>query len=278
RPSGPDQLPSELPTWATAPLDDAQVDLLNTWGGSSRSWEDEEAFLRAHEASLRSPELIAAIELLEQLFCENPLPARAHALLDELDADGFDAVLTRRRRAYDLSRAIGGWIATPTWAHSRNYLEGHIDILKSSQVVTMLAEQASSSPAAAQHLGILLLLEHMPMEEVYDVVTDETVAVDEAAAALEAGRGDELQAVMLASPGLRRLPFFGPLFLAGLSLFAGDLEGTANLAHEAATQGNNTQCRAAASRLGALGRTRPDLQQPAARLAALLVADATARP
>jgi hypothetical protein len=194
-------------------------------------------------------------------------------ILTEITERGLDTVLTELRTSQQQADLINGWLNTPTWTASRDYLREHPTLATDPGTAAFLQE-LPDDPVIDQHLAILHLAQAMPLDDVYDAVTDPTMGIDAAMAAVETGDAPRIIGLLHAVPSLTTTPFVTPYLAAVLTVLTdtsgNDTPHPADLISEAATQGTDTQRQAGAARLRRLARRHPDstaaLEELATRL------------
>ncbi|MFE6866779.1 hypothetical protein ACFVFS_09495, partial [Kitasatospora sp. NPDC057692] len=256
-----------LAGWATDPIPESDLILLNAWASLS-DWLGTETFLRAHAEHLRSPEYRHHLRLADALFPENPRTALLTHLLDDIEDRGLTTVLADGRRAYEASALLSAWIATPTWAESRDFHLAHRDELHAPDVMAMIS-QMDSQPVVSQHLGILRIAEAGSIDLAYAVVVDPAVASAVATAAVEEADLDLLAAVAAAGQQVLESAQ-GPLFAMLLAVAADSADSARRIAARIVENSAPVQREAYAIHLRELARRRPDLAEPAGELAEVL--------
>ncbi|MDX3732857.1 hypothetical protein [Streptomyces caniscabiei] len=237
-----------LPDWAVAPLPDDVLELLNQWVRAT-DWPTVEAFLHAHADRLRQPDFRRGLQLAADLFPESPDIDDLTDFLDQVEAEGLDVILDRGRQDNEVRQTLDAWIATPTWAESKDFLDGHDSILRTPEVQALLA--GADAPEAHQHLAILQLTEGLSADQVYEIVTDPDVATEASFAAVDQADVSLMRRVVTAHPAL--LTGITGAFFATVSAVAGGATDQARqLAQAIAEHGTDTQRRAYAIRLRAL--------------------------
>lgn len=115
------------------------------------------------------------------------------------------------------------------------------------------------------------------MAEVYDAVTDLSMAVDTAMGIVDQGDESTLEALFLAAPQLSQVPFVTPFLIAVRAVLTGaePAQEMSDLIDSAAEKGNDTQRAAGVARLRRLARRRPEHARALNGLADIL-AEATA--
>jgi hypothetical protein len=81
------------------------------------------------------------------------------------------------------------WLETPTWSDSRRFLQDHSELASEPRTVAALEAGAEDDPGIAQHLDIARLATRKPIGEVFDAVTDLSMAVEAAMSVVEQGDG-----------------------------------------------------------------------------------------
>jgi hypothetical protein len=120
--------------------------------------------------------------------------------------------------------------------------------------MALLAE--SDEPVAQQHLAILqLITTGIPVESVFQIVTDSSSATDEALAAIEKADLQRLHRVVMANPSAAQVPGSGPLLLAVMALASDQPDAALQAVEEAAATSSETQRRAHIIRLRRLAAT-----------------------
>jgi hypothetical protein len=250
----PDPRWATLPAWARLPIADDTLAAVNAWAAAA-SWNDREtAVTRFAVLSERRTE----IDVLAALHPENPTLRELGTILDEISADGSSAVFARHRAGAAFAGLLNGWLTTPTWTESRDYLTLHPELPTDPRTRAVLEASAADDEEIARHLAILNLLARGGLADVYDIVIDPAVAADEATAAATLGDLARLTDIWNAAPALVGTPFVGAFLASIRALLTGDADQTAELAAAAASQASHAQRAAAAARLRRLRRARPD--------------------
>lgn len=269
----------ELPGWARRPLPDDLFTVLNTWLGAT-SWAERQSLLRENLdlGSSRHEEL----RLAQMLYPEVTSLAELATIIDDIAARGADTVLTELGAIHAHADLLRRWLDTPTWTASRALLRQEPGLLSDPRTLTAL-ENAADDPVIAQHLGIARLATRMPIDEVYDLVIDVSMAVDAAMAYVENGDRAAIGDVLLTTPHLAQLPFVAPFLLAVHaaltdSALAPPPDQVADLAQAAAEQGTDTQRGAAAARLRRLARQNPAHDEALQTIIATITAPAHDEP
>ncbi|WP_045875851.1 tetratricopeptide repeat protein [Pseudofrankia sp. DC12] len=246
-----------LPAWATLRAREDTIDAIRAWAAVG-SWNEREQILAAAAPLLTQPDRRNEVAVLAVINPEHQPIQNLAAMLDEIVADGLDAVLQRYGEAAAFKELLEGWLNAPTWADSRDYLTAHPELTTDPRTHATLVANAAKNPVAAQHLGILNLLANRTTDDVFDIVIDPTVAIDEATDAATIGDAATLSHLRAAAPAIDQAPFSGP-FLAGIqALLTGDPSNAVTAITSAISQGTALQRGAATARLRRLRRTRPD--------------------
>ncbi|WP_460369268.1 hypothetical protein, partial [Actinocorallia lasiicapitis] len=266
------------PSWATRLLTDLEVERLNRWLATP-DWATQAAFLRAEHADLSSMEGRAGLDAARARYPDSAGLQRLADLLDAINADGLETVLEAVSTAQARADLVQRWITAKNWTESRAYLRAHRDALRQPEVAEYLGRL--DSPAAAQHRAILSLLAKLDLDEIFDAITDLTVAADHAHQFLEKGNLDLLAVLRDAAPALTSDAFLAP-FLASVAAVlaasddgASDPEAWMRAAGEAAT---DTQRGAGIARLRRLARRNPGRAQALNELIGVLETPAAGEP
>ena len=244
-----------LPQWATSPIPDEHVDLINLWA-AQRSWPAIDAFLNEHADTVQQKNFRASLALIADLFPDNPAPASLTALLAEIDRDGLDTVLAAGRARHHRTELLQAWIATPAWDQSASFLQEHNAELTTPQIRALLAEN-SENAACRQHLAILALADDMPLDEVYQIITDTTVATEHALDLIESADLDQLALILAATPEAAE-GVTGAFIQTVIALATGNHDAARQLAELIAEHGKPSQREAFAIRLRAFASRQPD--------------------
>ncbi|MFE5600148.1 hypothetical protein ACFQ8O_13280, partial [Streptomyces coelicoflavus] len=240
-----------MPDWAVAPLPDDVLELLSSWGRTG-DWPSAEAFLHAHADRLRQPDFRSGLDLAALLFPENPaIDSLAH-VLDHVDAEGLDTVLSRGRHDHEVRQTLTEWVATSTWTQSKEFLDEHAGTLNTPEVMALLA--GSDTPGARQHLAILQLTEALSTDRIYEIVTDPDIATEHAFAALDVADVPLMRRILAACPALLTgiTGITGAFFTTVAAAADGNTEVADRLSRAIAEHGTDTQRHAYAIRLRAL--------------------------
>ena len=216
--------------------------------------------------------------MIRALYTEADDLAELTEILASIKSRGLDAVLDEMRAANHRADIVRQWLATPTWSASQEFLTTHPQLLSDPHVLDLLQANLDE-PVIQQHVGILQLATRKGLAEVYDLVTDLSMAVDSAMEAVESGDLATLTDLAMVSPGLNRIPFTAPYLASIYRALAThhDPDATPVAANEpvelmkqAAKQGSETQRRAGVARLRRLARRHADLAPALDHLASIL--------
>ncbi|GHE65585.1 hypothetical protein GCM10017771_89240 [Streptomyces capitiformicae] len=260
-----------LPDWATSPLPDAAIELVNEWAAAS-DWHHAEAFLRAHGEQLMAPGLRHDLQVTAAIFPGHAEIGNLTGLLDAIDSHGIEQILAGGRRTHDARLALRSWLGTDDWQTSKDFLDEPEIAVHSPEAKGLLRH--ARSQVADQHLAILELSEVMPTDEVYAIVVDQGTAVEQAYQAIERADIQALRRILAAHDG----PVSGApaaLFEAVNHLADGDTEAARRLAVLLARNGAFNQRTAYAILLRALASHDPDFLF-AEELADIVASDGTA--
>ncbi|WP_327681775.1 hypothetical protein [Kitasatospora sp. NBC_00458] len=252
-----------LPGWATDPLPKEFIGLLDVWGGQE-GWPDVERFLHDHADRLRTPAGRDHLRLAGEMFPEDSDIADLTRVLDDIDALGLPAVLAAGRREHDAMALAAAWTALPTWTESQAFHAAHRSELHDPRFSEVLSQV--DDPEVRRHLAIVRLARVMPLQQVYGIVADPDLAVDEALAAVEAADLDRLGAVEAACPELLDHTH-GGLFALVILLGLGRTDATREIAAVIIEHGGDVQREAYAVHLRNLARRLPELAPLAGELA-----------
>jgi tetratricopeptide (TPR) repeat protein len=268
-------LSERLPAWVTTDIPDPVVDILNRWL-AARDWADREALIRATAAALLTDNGQSGIALACFLYPDADDLTELTTLLEQIRLDGLEPVLSARQDAHAHAADLRAWLATPTWEQSRTFLREHPDLVSDPRTLAVL-ESAEKDPMASQHLAILRLIQSDTagsLDDVYDAITDPTVAADLAMTCLEHLDTTTLDNLLHAAPNLLRTAFVGPYLLAARSaLSAPENTAQANpspMIELAIQTGTTTQRAAGATRLRRIARRRPTAATALEEMAAQL--------
>ena len=260
------RLCDSLPGWATRAIASDTIAAIAAWADAS-SWADREAVVAESGSVLLDPARRVEIDTLVSLCPDNTAAREVAETLDEITADGLTEVARRRRDDEAFQRSLAGWLASQTWAESREYVVTHPDLVDDPRTHTRLA--AAGDPTSTLHLGILRLLGRREAVDVFDIVEDEATGAEEAMSAVARGDAETLADLLLAAPYLAGLPFMGSFLAAVRVLLTGDARQAADLARAGAGLGSDGRRAAVVVRLRRLRRLRADLAAPIDQLVAL---------
>ena len=270
--------PAGLPTWATAQLPESVVAMLNDWLAAA-DWTQQENFLRTSSVKLLTPESQDALSLTAALHPELAKLTRLSSILAEIASRGIDPVLADLGATHRHLDLVQNWIATPTWTESQDFLAAHPELITDSRTVDVM-RAGTGDRVIAQHIAIIRLCQRMPIAEVYDLVTDVSMAADAAMTAAEAGDDTTLAYIWAAAPDLARTPFAAPYLTAVHMVLQESPERDVSEENEgsdpgrlmeiAAEQGTEAQRAAGSARLRRLARNQPRHAKSVGRLAEIL--------
>jgi hypothetical protein len=245
-----------LPVWATAPLPQPHLDLVNSFGQAD-DWPSIKRILTLHHDILRSAEFRQTLTAFRALYVDNPVAGQLAALLDEIDDFGLDPILAHYQADHDRRALLNDWISTTTWPESFAFLDDHAATLTGTEFRELLAEDESE--IAQQHLAILDLVTQFPIERVQAIVVDANTAEEAAFDAIEQGNLTLLKAISMASVALQDREITSAI-IAVIDLVATDSpEQASTLARQIAEHATKVQRRANAIRLTALRQRKPEL-------------------
>ncbi|MGH3935294.1 MAG: hypothetical protein ACRDS1_10020 [Pseudonocardiaceae bacterium] len=246
-----------LPVWASAPLPDAHLDLVNAYAQAD-GWPSARAVLHDDGEILTSPQFRTTLTALAGLYLTNPVPNDLLGLLDEIDESSIENAFTVRDADYQRRALLNTWINTPTWAESLDYYRQYHTELTTADTRTILA--SVDDDTARQHLAILDLTGVMSAEQVYSLVTEADAAEDAALSAIEQGDLSLLETIATAATtALHTRPSTWGLLCAVLLIAADQPDPAHDLAHQLAEQASPLQRRAHTIRLRALRNHHPGL-------------------
>jgi len=263
-----------LPAWAREPLPDQLLETLNRWTNAP-GWASREDLLRECHADLLDDPGQRALHLAEALYSEVEEIPELRWVLGQIAEHGLEPVLAEMRAGHAHTELLDQWLAAATWADSHEFARRHPQLLADPRTAATL-EAHPDDPMLVQHLGIVRLAARLPLDDVYDLVIDPTMAVDAAMGAVEEGDVATLTGLLLAAPHLGSVPFAGPYLLGTLLALsdAADQGGAEEQMRSAADQGTETQRAAGAARLSSLARRLPHLADRLILLAGILTASA----
>ena len=169
---------------------------------------------------------------------------------------GYDTVLAAGGARHHRTELLQAWIATPTWDQSANFLQEHNAELANTHTRDLLASY-SDDDACQRHLAILYLADNKPVEEVYQIVTDTTVATEHALDLIESADLNQLALVLAAAPKAAK-GITGAFIQTAIALATGNHDAARRLAELIAEHGNPSQREAFAIRLQAFASHQPD--------------------
>ncbi|HET8681286.1 MAG TPA: tetratricopeptide repeat protein [Micromonosporaceae bacterium] len=263
-----------LPAWACEPLPDQLLETLDRWT-SAPGWASREELLRECHAGLLSAPGQHALQLAEALYPEVEEIAGLRWVLGRIAEHGLEPVLADQRAGHDHAELLGQWLDTATWTDSHELARRHPQLLADPRTAETL-EAGPDDPMLVQHLGIVRLAARLPLDDVYDLVIDPTMAVDTAMDAVEEGDAAMLAELFRAAPHLGTMPFVAP-YLFGTLLVLSDAagqDGADEQMRSAAGEGTQAQRAAGAARLRRLARRLPHLAGRLTALAGVLTAPA----
>ncbi|MFB7476892.1 hypothetical protein [Kitasatospora sp. NPDC056184] len=255
-----------LPGWATAPFAPDTAGLISAWATRS-GWPDEEEFLRAHAGRLTGPEGREQLRLFAELSPLEGLLTDLVETLDTIDAHGLTDVIDAGRRHHEAVTLLQSWLDTPDWSADQAFHASHWDQLHDPYVSSVLA--SGEDPDSQQHFAVLRLAGRVPLDTVYEVVTDAEAARDQALQALEASDIDALDAIIGCNRGVAETPS-GPQFLLVILIASDDADLARRLAPVIVKGSTPLQCEAFAIHLRNLARRLPDLAPLAEELAGVI--------
>jgi hypothetical protein len=254
------QLPSlsgtTLPHWATAPITDQHLALVNATGRACH-WPELRATIDEHNQVLFDPDIRAALTALIVLYPENPVPVALMALLDQIDQSGLEATLQYRQDAHDRVTLARDWVNAGSWAESLAFHRAHQTALATPEMRDLLS--AYDDDTVRQHAAILTVADWLPIDALYALVTDPDAAEDAALHAVEEGHVDRLAALMTASPALRSKEVTMALLEAVQALAVGQSDRARELVTEISGHAGPAQRQAYAVHLRGLHRHNAQL-------------------
>ncbi|MFD1541522.1 tetratricopeptide repeat protein [Nonomuraea guangzhouensis] len=266
----PADLANRLPGWAVVPVPVPVREVLEHW--SDAGGDERERLLRAHHARLSGHEADQALRAVEILCPDDPAPGQLRPLLAAIADQGLEAALADDRAARRHQTDLAGWLATATWTESFDHLRAHPGLLGDPRTIAVL-QVRSADPAIAQHLAIVRLCARYKHAEVYDIVTDPTIATHRALQAAEIFDAALLDDVLTAAPDLAELSYVAPYLQALKGLLDGNSEGITEALGDAAVQGTAIQRASGAARLRRMADQRPDASSALLQAAKTLAAD-----
>lgn len=244
-----DPVPDGLPSWASGPIPDLDLDLAEAWGGAT-TWSGGAAVLRERSEVVTGPTLSETVEILLMLHPGDQRLTGLEAVHQDIVQRGLSQVLGDLIAQDEVQTLIDDWISIDTWPESFAFLGEHADQLRTDEVVQQLI--ASQNPTSFQHAAILTLCETTARQQIEELVTDASATADLALDALEAGNLGRVHLLTLANPQTLELPGTGAVLQAVLLLAAGDQDLAAAAAKTAAETATEDQRRDHIIRLGHL--------------------------
>lgn len=217
-----------------------------------------------------------SLSVIADLFPEDSTPTSLAALLAYIDGRSLDSVLASGRAAYDDAELLEAWIATPTWEESASFLQEHRIELTTPRIRELL-EGNSNDETCRQHLAILDLTDIMPLQEVYQIVTDTAIASERALDLVETGDLDQFALTLAATPSTVIEGITGAFLQTVIALVNQDHDAARQLAALIAEHGNPSQREAFAIRLRPLASHLPD-QAPVLDIADIIMPDPADMP
>ena len=257
-----------LPQWATSPIPSEHVDLINLGAAAQHGWPAIDTFLSEHADACQQNNFRASLALIADLFPEDPALASLTALLAKIDENGLNTVLAAGRTRHHGVELLQAWITTPTWDQSASFLEEHKAELINIQARDLLASNGDDA-ACRQHLAILYLADNMPVDEVYQIVTDTTVATEHALDLIETADLNQLPLILAATPEAAE-GITGAFIRTVIALATENYEAARRLAEAIAEHGNANQREAFAIRLRAFASHQSN-PAPALDIAEIIV-------
>jgi hypothetical protein len=246
---------------------DGDIELVNLWA-TQYGWPATDAFLTEHVGVLQSDRFRVSLSVIADLYPDDPLLASLAAVLSDVDSHGLEVVLASGRAAHADAELLGTWMATPTWDDSASFLQEHRDELTTARMRALLAAD-SEEETSGQHLAILYLTDTLPLEQVYQIVTNPAIADEHALDLVESGDLDQLGLTLAAAPSIATEGITG-IFLQTVVALANQDDDTARqFAALIVEHANLNQRKAFAIRLRALARHLPD-QSPALVVASII--------
>jgi len=248
---------SELPGWATAPISDTQLALVNS-AGAAADWPALRTVIEEHTDVLLARATRAALGALTYLVPDHRAAHLLLDLLDEIAAVGLPATLQDHQHDHDRLSLLLEWMRTPSWEASFAFHHEHQASLATAEVRAQLADLDDDT--ARQHKAILDLTDMFALDSVYAVVTDPNAAEEAALDSIENGRLDQLAPLATASTSLHRREPTMALLAAVLMLADGQPAEAKELIQQIAEHIESTQRRAYVVHLRGLEGHYPDLQ------------------
>jgi hypothetical protein len=146
---------------------------------STTTWDDSQAFLVAHDATLLTDMAEATLEHLIDLTPGQPQVVLHLAILQAARSHGIDAAYTVLGESVvrqALTERLAGWVAsTPRWEESRRFLEEHSTELLTDEAEDILQTLADQNPDTLEliaHLGLLALCQSDGVEAAYALLEE----------------------------------------------------------------------------------------------------------
>lgn len=245
-----------LPLWATAPVPESHVALVNTIGHSP-DWPTAREALNSNRDILTTAAFATSLEVILALQPGDTMLDMIVQVLREIAQSGADAYFAQQEVLHTHRTLLEAWIGTNTWAESAEFYRQHKVALAADDCKSVLLN--IDSGLAKQHLAILDLGATMGTDELFAIVADPSVAEEAALNAIEAGDLDRMATIAVAAARLQARPMSWALVKALLLLAEDELDHAVILCQQIAEHGNPMQRRAHAARLRALRRHRPQL-------------------
>ena len=109
----------------------------------------------------------------------------------DIESNGLEVTVASHRALYHYDELLRAWIGTTTWTESAAFFQKHNAELIRPQIRKLLSYN-SKDPDYRQHLAILYLADNLPPDEVYQIVTDVSVASERALDLVESGDLNQL--------------------------------------------------------------------------------------
>ncbi|MBV9312164.1 MAG: hypothetical protein JO100_00200 [Pseudonocardia sp.] len=245
---------ADLPIWATLALSDELVDLADSW--MSGEWPERRRILTDQRHLVDR----CALRALATVYCDRPALREWLDLLDAIDQDGPETVISAMDSTHATMKLVSEWISTPSWNASQAFLTQYAELCRPE--VHAALERLSGDPTARQHLAILRLVTHMPAGAVFDAILDPTDARELLFTVARRGSAEEITEVWFATPRLGKDPFAGPLATALIYVLGDDPDGHLDDIDEAAgaavEAASTRDRRDVLALLSSLARTRND--------------------
>ena len=259
------------PEWATCELPDDVINLVERTAATS-TWKEAAELLRSTDAArVLEPEVQPVRVALAALFADRPAIVKVLRVLDTADEQGLDTVLDKLCAGEKHARLLEGWLITPTWETSRQYLIDHPELLTDPRTREALDDE--DNPRIRQFAAIVRLATDagMSLDEIYGIVINVDQAADAMLAAIEARDHDRVIVLWHASPHLQRRPFVGAYAATVLAVWNNELDEARTAAAAAANYATDTDRDSGIERLLKLAVVQPE-HAPALREVADLLA------